>query len=95
MKSVVVGGDDDDAAEGVAEAEEAGSNEVAIEVAAEMKDDDGEDEFENDGAREESDGACASRLRPNAIEKMLPPIIGESETKPQFSEKCASQQARN
>ena len=37
----------------------------------------------------DSFGACASRLRPKAIEKTFPPIIGESETKPQFSEKCA------
>ena len=32
-------------------------------------------------------GACASRLRPNAREKTFEPSIGESETKPQFSEK--------
>ena len=30
-----------------------------------------------------------SRLRPKAMEKMLPPSMGESETKPQFSEKCS------
>ena len=33
---------------------------------------------------------CASRLRPKAIEKTFPPSMGESETKPQFSEKCAA-----
>ena len=32
---------------------------------------------------------CASRLRPKAMEKTLPPSMGESETKPQFSEKCS------
>ena len=37
-----------------------------------------------------SAGACASRLRPNAMENMLPPIMGASDTKPQFSEKCAA-----
>ena len=35
-------------------------------------------------------GACASRLRTNAREKTFEPSIGESETKPQFSEKWAA-----
>lgn len=54
---------------------------VAVETIDEVEDD--------EGAAAESDGACASRLRPKAIENMLPPIIGERETKPQFSEKWA------
>ena len=33
--------------------------------------------------------SCESRFRPNAIEKTFPPSMGESETYPQFSEKCA------
>ena len=41
-----------------------------------------------------SAGAFASRLLPNMSEKTFPPIIGERETKPQFSEKCAVAKVR-
>ena len=42
------------------------------------------------GVSAESEASlCASRLRPKASEKTFPPSMGESETYPQFSEKCA------
>ena len=76
------------------------SAEPVMEVDAEVEvDEDGEGESIADRAAAATDVAfgaiassaslCASMLRPNAIEKTFPPSIGESETKPQFSEKCA------
>ena len=40
-------------------------------------------------------GACASKFCPKAMAKMLPPIIGAKETKPQFSEKWATLKQNN
>ena len=57
----------------------------AVEETMEDSVDAGTGEVGEEGASSE----CASRLRPKAIEKMLPPIMGERETKPQFSEKCS------
>ena len=49
----------------------------------------GDRDADSDPSRSESGAACLSRFIPKARLRRLPPIMGDTETKPQFSEKCA------